>query len=77
MYRVIKTFRDKDTRILYQAGDVFPRPGTEVSVDRLNELATVQNRRSEPMIKPVVETAVNKSKTRQTRKKAAKNKSDE
>ena len=75
MYRAVKTFRDRDTRILYRPGDVYPRSGTYARKYRLEELLTSQNRRAEPMIEyvpdaPDASAAVAVKKPRQSRKKA-------
>lgn len=51
MYKAIVRFVDlQDDNHLYQAGDVFPREGIEVSEKRLEELLTSANRRHKPMI---------------------------
>lgn len=43
-YRVIKTFADlQDGRRLYEAGELYPRPGLEVTMERLHELAGSDN----------------------------------
>jgi len=55
MYRVIKTFRDAETRELYRAGDVYPRSGT-ADEKRLETLLTAKNRRGVPLIERVDES---------------------
>ena len=56
MYRVIKTFADKqDSRYLYNVGDIYPREGLKVSERRIEELATDQNKRGIPLIEEVEE----------------------
>lgn len=69
MYRVIQTFRDIDTRELYQPGDVYPRRGTVVDSARLESLSTARNRRGEPMIARVEDGAAEAEKPRTDRKK--------
>lgn len=50
-YRAIRYFKDaKDDNRAYKVGDVYPRPGLEVSEERLEELLTNKNRRGTPMI---------------------------
>ena len=56
MYRAIEYFEDlADNRHAYEAGDVFPRDGMEVSDERIEELATDANRRGVPLIEKVEE----------------------
>lgn len=76
MYRAIKSFRDlQDNNYLYQAGDIFPRKGMEVSVERIEELSTDKNRRGEPMIEVVVEE-VKEVKTAAKKKSGGRKKAD-
>lgn len=50
----IKYFTDlQDNGHAYHGGDIFPREGLEVSDERIKELSTDANRRSEPLIKAV------------------------
>lgn len=69
-YRVIQTFRDKDTRELYRPGDVYPRPGTEPDAKRLEALSTAKNRRGEPMIARAEDELPEERAPRKGRKKA-------
>ena len=56
MYKVIKYFTDlQDNQYAYNAGDTFPRKGKEVSKERLEELASANNKRKQPLIKLVKE----------------------
>ena len=56
MYKVIENFMDlKDNNHKYVAGDIFPRDGVQVSSTRINELATVKNRRGIKLIEEVKE----------------------
>lgn len=51
MYRVVKEFYDlTDDFFAYLPGDVFPRKGLEVSRERLEYLASRENRLGEPVI---------------------------
>ncbi len=55
-YRAIRYFKDaKDDNRAYKVGDVYPRPGLEVSEERLEQLRTNKNRRGAPMIEIVEE----------------------
>ena len=64
MYKVIKFFTDmQDNNFPYDVGDVFPRENTEVTAERIEELATSKNRRGEPLIKKVVSPKKPKKKT--------------
>ncbi|MEJ7451372.1 Rho termination factor N-terminal domain-containing protein [Staphylococcus xylosus] len=55
-YEVIKYFTDlQDNDYEYNVGDIFPRDGLRVAVERLSELSTDQNRQRVPLIKPVSE----------------------
>ena len=59
MYIVLSRFADlKDNNRIYEAGDTFPRPGFDVSPERLAELASSDNRTGKPLIK-AAETPVN------------------
>lgn len=50
-YKVIVYFEDlQDFSYPYQVGDVFPRPGKEVSENRLQELSSNKNKRGIPLI---------------------------
>ena len=49
MYKVIEDFVDlKDSNHKYRTGDQFPRPGVEVSEERIDELKTDKNRKKRP-----------------------------
>lgn len=51
MYKVLIRFKDlQDKGRVYNVGDVFPRPGLEVTADRLEELSSNQNRRGVALI---------------------------
>jgi len=50
-YIVIERFADlQDDNRIYEAGDTYPRPGLDVSPERLAELAGSDNRMGEPLI---------------------------
>lgn len=67
MYKVIKYFTDlQDNNHPYNAGDIFPRSGMEVSEERLAELAGSENKQGVPLIQLVEE------KKKRARKTAAK-----
>lgn len=56
MYKVIEYFEDlQDNKYPYDVGDVFPRENKTATKERINELATNQNRRKIPLIKKVEE----------------------
>lgn len=51
-YRVIEAFVDLlDNNHLYRVGDVYPRSGMDVTLARINELASANNRLGMPLIK--------------------------
>lgn len=51
MYRVVKRFEDlQDGRRVYEVGSVYPRPGMEVTKERLEELSSNRNRRGVAVI---------------------------
>lgn len=55
-YTVIRDFTDlQDNNFKYRVGDEFPRPGTKVSDERIDELSTTKNRRGLPMIQKIEE----------------------
>ncbi|MGF7014247.1 hypothetical protein [Ornithinibacillus bavariensis] len=52
MYEVIKDFTDlEDNNHVYRARDPFPRDGVAVSKERIEELASTNNKRNEVLIK--------------------------
>lgn len=56
MYKAIKRFADlQDNNHVYEAGDVFPRKGFNVSDARLAELSSSKNKQHEPLIELVKE----------------------
>lgn len=71
MYKVIVGFADLQDPYEghegypYQVGDEYPRPGMEVSDERIAELASDKNRRGVPLIKkakaPAKKTAKKKT----------------
>lgn len=53
-YRVIHTFVDLcDKHHVYRTGDPFPRSGSDVSADRIAELASAKNKMRLPVIEVV------------------------
>lgn len=66
-YKAVTMFtdlHDKDYR--YEAGDTFPRKGIEVTQERLDELASSDNKRKEVLIEAVED---NKPKVQKASKK--------
>lgn len=56
MYTVIAYFEDlQDGRHAYNVGDEYPRKGIESTKERIEELASTQNRQKKPLIKKVEE----------------------
>lgn len=55
-YKVIVDFKDlKDKNHIYYKGDPFPREGAEVSEERIQELASENNKRNTVLIEAVEE----------------------
>jgi hypothetical protein len=55
-YIVLTRFADlQDGNRIYEAGDEYPRPGFDVTPERLAELAGSDNRVGRPLIAPAVE----------------------
>lgn len=64
MYKVIKHFTDlQDNNHPYNAGDIFPRSGMEVSEDRFAELAGSENKQGVPLIQLIEEKKKRAKKT--------------
>ena len=58
MYKVLEFFTDlQDNNYAYHVGDTFPREGLDVSEERLNELASSDNKRGKPVIEVISEAA--------------------
>lgn len=69
MYKVIKHFVDlQDKNHPYYVGETYPRKGLGVTKERLDELASNNNKRGEALIEEVKETQ-KKSETKKTSKK--------
>lgn len=69
-YTVIQYFTDlQDGRHPYNVGDVFPREGTTVTDERLQELSTTANRRGVPLIRAVEERTPKAPRTTKGTKK--------
>lgn len=63
-YKAIVFFKDlKDGSHAYNPGDVYPREGVQVSAERIEELASGNNRRGIPVIEEVKEEPKEKPKT--------------
>ena len=54
MYRVIRDFKDKDTKQIYRTGEEYPSDG-KVTKTRLNELLSSKNMIGVPLIEEIVE----------------------
>lgn len=73
MFRVIENFCDKqDNYWVYGRGDEFPRPGLEVTDERLKELSSDKNRLKRPLIEEVEIAATVKGTRAPTGKPAKK-----
>ena len=56
MYKVIKHFFDlEDKNFEYKEGQMFPRKGSKVSEDRIEELLSNRNKLRTPLIKEIKE----------------------
>lgn len=61
-YKVIKFFVDlQDNNHPYKVGEPFPRPGKEVSAERIAELEGKNNKQGCPLIKAVEKPAAKKA----------------
>lgn len=55
-YKVVYAFADlEDSKHKYEAGDMFPRQGLEVSKERIEELSSDKNKARRPLIEKVKE----------------------
>lgn len=55
-YKVLYPFADlHDKKYKYNAGDMFPRKGLEVSEDRIKELAGSENKLKKPLIEEIID----------------------
>lgn len=69
MYKVIKHFVDlQDKNHPYYVGETYPRKGLGATKERLDELASNNNKRGEALIEEVKETQ-KKAETKKTSKK--------
>lgn len=63
-YKVIRYFTDlQDNNYPYNAGDIFPREGLEVSKERIEELAGRDNKQGAPLIRKIEEPKKRAKKT--------------
>ena len=54
MLRALREFSDmQDNSFHYNAGDIFPREGVEVSPERIKELLSADNKLGEPVIEEI------------------------
>lgn len=80
-YKVIKTFCDlQDDNFKYEVGDEYPRLGFEVSLARIEELSSSDNRRHMPLIEEIVNSSdsevVKGAKEEKKKKRTPKKKED-
>lgn len=55
-YKVLRFFNDlQDSEYYYETGSVYPRDGLNPSQERINELASADNKQRIPLIEPIVE----------------------
>lgn len=63
-YIVLMRFADlQDDNRIYEAGAKYPRPGFDVTPERLAELAGSDNRVGRPLIRPLIARTVKAPKT--------------
>lgn len=73
MYKVIKNFRDlQDGNHRYLVGDIFPRAGVKVTLARIKELASKENKTRMPLIEEVEPKKVIEEKPKKVEKKEVK-----
>lgn len=56
-------WRDLEDKHLYEAGDVFPHDGREISAERIAELTTAQNKAGFALIQQIEEAEAPKKRT--------------
>ena len=55
-YKVLRFFNDlQDDNYYYETGSVYPRDGLNPSQERIDELASIDNKQGIPLIEPIVE----------------------
>ena len=55
-YKVLRFFNDlQDDNYYYETGSVYPRDGLNPSQNRIDELASAENKQGIPLIEPIVE----------------------
>lgn len=55
-YKVLRFFNDlQDDYYYYETGSVYPRDGLSPSQERIDELASADNKQGIPLIEPIVE----------------------
>lgn len=55
-YKVLRFFEDlQDDNYYYETGSVYPRDGLNPSQNRIDELASAENKQGIPLIEPIVE----------------------
>lgn len=69
MYKVLKDFADlQDSNHIYRTGDDYPRPGFEVSPNRIKELTGHNNLQGVPLIAESDTEKPKKPRAKTTRK---------
>lgn len=75
-YKVIHSFADlHDKKYKYETGDMFPRPGLEVSKDRIKELTGSKNKLGMPLLEEIPEETSKEIPKKEPEKKTTKRKS--
>ena len=55
-YKVLRFFNDlQDDNYYYETGSAYPRDGLNPSQERINELASADNKQGIPLIEPIAE----------------------
>jgi hypothetical protein len=55
-YKVLRFFNDlQDENYYYETGSTYPRDGLTPSQERIDELASADNKQGIPLIEPIVE----------------------
>ena len=66
-YRVVRPFTDlQDGNYAYNTGDSFPRDGMTVTMSRINELLSTQNKRGTSLIEAIEDKPIAKAEVKET-----------
>ena len=61
-YKVLRFFEDlQDENYYYETGSIYPRDGLTPSQERINELASAENKQGIPLIEEIKATELPKS----------------